>query len=262
MSPDVSVVLPTFERANTLLRSVTSVLEQTYPNLELIVVDDGSTDRTAALIGDIKDARLKYVRLARNRGQAVARNVGISESQGVLIAFQDSDDTWQIDKLERQVNVLAANPDIAGVYCDLLRIPRTGKPFVIEAPDLVRGALFDRRRSLYQSYAIGIQSCVFRREVLERRGHFREDMRCFEDLELLLRLSKRHHFHRIATPLVNYYESVGVCWDNKAEFDARLLLFRRYGYRAAFVNREAWLKELKFYLQRKAPPPWWVPNSG
>src|SRR6516225_1088149 len=103
MSPDVSVVLPTFERANTLLRSVTSVLEQTYPNLELIVVDDGSTDRTAALIGDIKDARLKYVRLARNRGQAVARNVGISESQGVLIAFQDSDDTWQIDKLERQV---------------------------------------------------------------------------------------------------------------------------------------------------------------
>ena len=151
MSPHVSVVLPTFDRADTLLRSVASVLDQTYRNLELIVVDDGSTDHSAALIGDVKDARLRYVKLTRNRGQAAARNVGISESRGDLIAFQDSDDTWQSDKLEQQVNVLAANPEIAGVYCDLLRIPRVGKPFVIEAPNLVRGAPFDRRRSLYQS---------------------------------------------------------------------------------------------------------------
>ena len=256
MSPHVSIVLPTFNRGDMLLRSVTSVLKQTYPNLELIVVDDGSTDHTAAVIGDVKDARLKYVRLARNRGQAAARNIGIAESRGLLIAFQDSDDTWQSDKLEQQVNVLAANPDVAGVYCDLFRIQRTGKPFVIQAPDLVRGALFDRRRSLYQSYAVGIQSCVFRREVLEQRGRFREDMRCFEDLELLLRLAKRHYLRRIASPLVNYYETEGVSWDTKALFDARVLLFRRYGYRAAFVNREAWLKELKFYLLRKAPAPW------
>jgi glycosyltransferase involved in cell wall biosynthesis len=259
MSPRVSVVLPTYNRADTLLRSVHSVLEQTYRDIELIIVDDGSTDHTAAIVHELKDTRLRYVRLASNRGQSVARNTGISESQGILIAFQDSDDTWQRDKLAQQVSVLDADPDIAGVYCDLLRIPRTGKPFVIEAPNLVRGAIFDRRPSLYQSYAIGIQSCVLRKEVLERRGCFREGMRCFEDLELLLRLSKWHHLRRIPMPLVNYYESVGVSWDATAESDARCFLFRRYGFRAALANRKAWLTELKFYLQGKGPNTWWTP---
>ena len=251
MAPRVSIVLPTFDRADLLPRSIDSVLEQTFRDFELIVVDDGSTDHTGAIVRDVKDARMKYVGLACNRGQSIARNIGIAESQGSLIAFQDSDDTWQSDKLARQVNVLDGDADVAGVYCDLLRIPTTGNPFVIEAPNLVRGATFDHRPSLYQSYAIGIQSCVLRREALEGRGKFREDMRCFEDLELLLRLSKRHQLRRIPGPLVNYYESTGVCKNAAAETEARALLFQWYGYRAAFANRKAWLKELKFYVRCK-----------
>jgi glycosyltransferase involved in cell wall biosynthesis len=248
MSPSVSVVLPTVNAADKLLRSVNSVLEQTYRDLELIVVDDGSADDTPSAIRDLKDARIKYIRLARNRGQSVARNIGVSESKGALIAFQDSDDIWQRDKLARQVDILR-DPDLGGVYCDLLRIPLTGKPFIIEAPNVIRGAMFDRRPSLYQSYAIGIQSCLLRKEALERVGLFREDMRCFEDLEFLLRFSIRYRMHRIPEPLVKYFESNGVSMNSAATAHARILLFRRYGYRAAFANRKAWLKELKFYLR-------------
>lgn len=251
MSPQVSVILPTFNRADTLPRSVVSVLEQTYGDLELIIVDDGSTDNTAAIVRDHKDTRIHYIGLAHNRGQAHARNIGIAKSQGTLIAFQDSDDTWESGKLAKQVHILDCDQQVAGVYCDLLRIPRTGKPFVIEAPDLVRGATFDGRRSLYHSYSVGIQSCVLRKEALKRCGKFREDMRCFEDLELLLRLARGYRLRRIPEALVNYYESVGVSEDTTAECDARLILFRRHGYRGLFANRQAWLREFKFYLLHK-----------
>jgi glycosyltransferase involved in cell wall biosynthesis len=243
--------LPTFNRADSLPRSINSVLEQTYGDLELVVVDDGSTDGTQEIVGASKDARLRYVQLPRNRGQSVARNIGVGACRGALIAFQDSDDTWLCDKLARQVDALDRDPGLAGVYSDLMRIPRNGKPFVIEAPTLVRGGMFDSRPSFYQSYSIGIQSCVFRREILKRRRLFREDMRCWEDLELLLRLSRRHRFQRIPRPLVDYYEGDGVSTNFAAECDARIFLFQRYGYRGALANSAAWHREARFYLERR-----------
>jgi glycosyltransferase involved in cell wall biosynthesis len=252
MPPRVSVVLPTYNRANTLLRSVNSVLEQSYRDFELIVVDDGSTDRTPAIMRDVTDVRVRYLRSTINRGQSVSRNLGICESRGSLIAFQDSDDTWRSEKLARQVTVLDGDHNIAGVYCDLLRIPQAGAPYIVHAPDLVYGNSFDHRPSLYQSYAIGIQSCVLRKVVFDRSVMFRQDMRCFEDLELLLRLAKKYRMHRIQEPLVNYYQSHdGVCANSAAETQARIILFQSHGYRAMFANPTAWLKELKLYVKWK-----------
>jgi glycosyltransferase involved in cell wall biosynthesis len=94
----VSVVLPTFNRAGTLLRSIRSVLMQQHNNLELIIVDDGSTDRTPELVKNIDDPRIRYIRLDRNPGHASARNTGIMASGAELIAFQDSDDLWERDR--------------------------------------------------------------------------------------------------------------------------------------------------------------------
>ena len=244
----MSVILPTFNRAGMLPRAIGSVLEQTYREFELLLVDDGSSDNTPEIARGLGDARIRYIRLPRNRGQSAARNIGISESRGSLIAFQDSDDTWRNDKLERQVEVLADNPDLGGVYCDLLRISAAGGTSFMQAPHLVRGTLFDHRPSLYQTFGIGIQSCVLRKEVFEKTGFFREEFRCFDDLELLLRLSQRHLLRRVPGPLVNYHESGGVTTNDSAASADRIALFRRYGYRAAFVNPEAWLNELRFYL--------------
>jgi len=252
MSPQVSVILPTYNRADTLLRSVNSVLEQSYRNFELIVVDDGSTDPTPTIMSNVTDARIRYIRNPINRGQSVSRNIGIRESRGDLIAFQDSDDTWRSDKLARQIKILDDDNNIAGVYCDLLRIQKLGEPYIILAPDLVYGATFDHRPSLYQSYAIGIQSCVLRRAVFDRNAMFREDMRCFEDLELLLRLAKGYRMRRIREPLVNYYQSTdGVCTNSVAQAQARIILFQSHGHRAIFANPKSWLKELTFYVKER-----------
>jgi glycosyltransferase involved in cell wall biosynthesis len=242
--PVLSIVLPTYNRADVLPRSIASVLTQSYGDFELIIVDDGSTDGTSTMVQGINDARIKYIKLDGNRGQSAARNVGIAASKARLIAFQDSDDVWHPAKLEHQISALEADAGLDGVYSDLRRVPKRGKPYVIKAPELIRGASFDRRLSLYQSHSIGIQSCVLRKEALDSVGPFREDMRCFEDLELLLRLAKNHRLQRIPLPLVDYFAPFGVSKDLTAQRRARTILFQRYGYRAFSANWLGWSSEL------------------
>lgn len=99
----VSVVLPTYNRARTLARAIRSVLGQTYQNLELIVVDDGSTDETSQVVARFDDPRLNYVQLPTNVGASAARNEGLRRAGGEFVAFQDSDDEWMIEKLEAQI---------------------------------------------------------------------------------------------------------------------------------------------------------------
>src|SRR5437870_5691947 len=102
MSIDVSVILPTFNRSGSLPAAISSVLNQSITNLELIVVDDASTEDIEGLVSDIRDDRLKYIRRAVNGGAAAARNTGLAAATGDYIAFQDSDDLWLPGKLETQ----------------------------------------------------------------------------------------------------------------------------------------------------------------
>lgn len=226
--PRVSVILPTFNRAEYLARSVGSVLSQTFADFELLVVDDGSTDTSAEVVAGFGDPRIRYVRLRVNHGQAVARNVGIRDAQGQLVAFQDSDDEWVQDKLALQVGVMDARPRVAVVYGDLLRVPAAGEAFVLPAPELRRFTLFDERPTRYATYGLGIQSCLFRRRVLLRLGGFEEQMRCFEDLELLLRLTRWYRSLKLRQVLVRYFETDGVSVVQANEHTARLFLLRRY----------------------------------
>jgi glycosyltransferase involved in cell wall biosynthesis len=242
--PALSIVLPTYNRADVLPRSIASVLEQSYGDFELIVVDDGSADGTPMVVQAIDDARIKYIKLDGNRGQSAARNVGIAASKAKLIAFQDSDDVWHADKLAHQVPLLDADAGLDGAYCDLRCIPMKGEPYIVRAPELIRGARFDRRLSLYQSHSIGIQSCVVRKEALDRVGPFREEMRCFEDLELLLRLAATHRLKRIPLPLVDYFAPFGVSKNFREQCRAKTILFRCYGYRAFSENWLGWSSEL------------------
>ncbi len=229
----VSVVLPTFNRAVTLPRSIASVLGQSHRDLEVIVVDDGSSDATEGVVTAIGDGRVRYVKLGSNVGQAAARNVGIGASRGDLIAFQDSDDVWHVDKLSRQVGVLEDDPGLAGVYCDLDRLRLDGTHELVQAPNLTLGRYFDDRPSLYQTYGLGIQSCVIRKHVLASMGGFREDLRCFEDLELLLRIAHRYPMRRIPEALVDYYESeASVSKNIQDERRARRFLLKRHGLKA------------------------------
>ena len=100
--PKVSVVIPTFNRADTIGDSIKSVLEQTFKDFEVIVVDDGSTDGTESVVAAFGDSRIKYI-MQDNAGACAARNNGIRHANGEYIAFQDSDDYWMPRKLERQL---------------------------------------------------------------------------------------------------------------------------------------------------------------
>lgn len=108
----VSVIIPTYNRAHLIQESIYSVLNQTYKELELIIVDDGSTDNTEEIVRAIPDARIRYYKLPHSGRNAITKNFAIRQSKGALIAFNDSDDSWVNTKLEKQVKLLSQHPNI------------------------------------------------------------------------------------------------------------------------------------------------------
>ncbi|HMP90674.1 MAG TPA: glycosyltransferase [Kiritimatiellia bacterium] len=248
--PAVSILLPTHNRSALICRAVESVLAQSFSDLELIVIDDASTDNTRDVLQTIKDDRLKIHSFPRNRGQSAARNTGVNLAQANLIAFQDSDDEWLPGKLERQMGLMKSDESIAGCYHDLLRMPKKGEPFVISAPELKTGAFFDRRTSGYAAYGIGIQTCLFRKPVLIQAGGMDETMHCFEDLDLFLRINRKHRLQRIPEPLVHYHETDGVSKRNEHEYKARKKMLLRYAFRA-LIERPEWIPRELSNIRRR-----------
>jgi len=115
----VSVIIPTYNRAATLGRAIDSALEQTIDDLEVVVVDDGSTDDTESVLAAYEDPRVRTIIHATNQGANVARNTGLEHVRGEYVAFLDSDDVWHPAKLERQLAALEARSSIwVGAYCD------------------------------------------------------------------------------------------------------------------------------------------------
>jgi glycosyltransferase involved in cell wall biosynthesis len=114
-NPLVSVILPTYNRAHVLGKAIESILNQTYSNFEIIIVDDGSLDSTEKLVARYRDNRIKYIRHTKNQGAVAARNTGIVASKGEYIAFQDSDNEWLPEKLEKQIAAFNSGPPNLGV---------------------------------------------------------------------------------------------------------------------------------------------------
>ena len=228
-SPRVSVILPTHDRARVLARSIRSVLAQTYPDLELIVVDDGSKDETRMVVASIDDPRIIYCRQDRNLGPAAARNVGISRARGDFLAFQDSDDEWLPVKLERHVEAFSrTGTETTAIYSDMLRIDRTGISQTHLSPEIVPRPLINPDTGFYQLYGLGIIATVMRRSCFDQGLRFDEVFRCFEDLELFIRMSSRYRFHHIREPLVRYYENEGVSTNLRHHLRARRRLLHLY----------------------------------
>lgn len=201
----VSVVLPTHNRATTLARAVGSVLAQSHSALELIVVDDGSTDHTSEILADFDDRRVLCLRLPQRSGAAAARNAGIAASSGGFIAFQDSDDEWVPTKLASQLELIeAGGPDVGWVG---------GRHRVIAGSERreVGPDLLIRRQSylpdLLDGQAFVTATWLVRRETLERVGPFREDMPCLEDWDLIFRLYDTCQFRAVDDVVVIRYGS-------------------------------------------------------
>jgi glycosyltransferase involved in cell wall biosynthesis len=227
--PTVSVVIPTYNRAALIARSIHSVLNQSYSDFEVLVIDDGSTDDTAAVVASFRDPRIHYSRLAKNAGVGAARNIGIGMSKGKFIAFQDSDDEWLSEKLAKHMSVFEQrSPHLGVVYSDMQRILKDGSAEYHASPAVIPGRLVNPVNRRYQVWMLGIQSTVMKRECLDEAGYFNEALPALEDLELFIRLSKKFDFYRIPEPLVRYYETDGLSKDRHATLAARKLLVKLY----------------------------------
>lgn len=228
--PKVSVIIPTYNRAHLICRAIQSVLNQTYQDFEIIVVDDASTDNTEdVIIRNFNDSRIRFVRSQDNRGASAARNKGIELAKGKYIAFQDSDDEWFAEKLDEQIETFRIiSPEVGVIYTDMLWVCKDGKIKYWHSPTLIDGALINPRTLDYQVAGIGIQSTLMKKEFVEYVGYFDEAFPKYIDLELMIRLSKHCLFYHIKKPLVKYYESDGI-WSNMNTLPvARKLLLERY----------------------------------
>jgi glycosyltransferase involved in cell wall biosynthesis len=241
ISPVVSVVIPTYNRAPLLGRSIRSVLGQSYTDFELIVVDDGSTDETSAVVAGFRDPRLRFLPLSRNTGAGAARNAGIRASRGRFLAFQDSDDEWLPSKLAKQMEAFERGPAGLGVvYTDMRRILRDGTETYFAAPSVLPGRLVSSAIWFYQVCNLGVQSTVIRREYLDEVNHFNEELPALEDLEMFIRLSRRCAFQRLREPLVKYYDTQGVSTDRYAGWVSRKLILKLY-YKELLTRNPAFL---------------------
>jgi glycosyltransferase involved in cell wall biosynthesis len=228
-TPFVSVILPTYNRAATLDRAIRSVLNQTFDDLELIVVDDGSTDESPCTLKRYAGlARVRVISSA-HRGCSGARNLGITCARAPLIAFQDSDDEWFPRKLERAVAALSSPAGSAEVfYSNMIRIHEDGSSREWRSPEVFRGTLVSERTLDYQVAGIGIQTAVIKRTCFDQVGLFDELLPRLIDLDLFVRLSDHFGFHHHDEPLVKYYATNGISTDTQALVRARRYLIAKY----------------------------------
>jgi glycosyltransferase involved in cell wall biosynthesis len=206
MIPDVSVIIPVFNRERLVGRAVASLTRQTLHNIEIIVVDDGSTDGTAAAVARIDDPRVRLMIHSENRGIPAARNSGLAEARGRYIAWLDSDDVARPERFEIQCAFLNAHPSIAMIGAAARRIGPNGIPklHVSRPPathaEIVAKLLF---RSAFQ------QSSVTGRAEVLREYAYRSEFDVCEDVDMFIRLTRDHRTANLRSVLIDRYLHAG-----------------------------------------------------
>jgi glycosyltransferase involved in cell wall biosynthesis len=201
MNPDVSVIIPTYNRRAMVREAIDSVLAQTAAGFELIVVDDGSSDGTGEDLARVGAERADTVRIERtaNRGPAAARNRGVAMARALLVAFLDSDDTWLPKKLARHLEFMRENPGCA--------ISQTDETWIRNGRRVNPGLRHRKRAGDFfveslRTCLISPSAVLMRKELFDSIGGFDEDVRAAEDYDLWLRIQVEHEIGLLDEPLV------------------------------------------------------------
>lgn len=201
MAPLVSIVITTYNYAEYLARCVDSVLDQTYQNIEVIIVNDGSTDNTDQIVDRYhKSGMIRYIK-QQNAGQTIAKNNGLRECTGEFIAFLDADDYWMRDKLEKQLAVFAGDEKLGVVYTRAKWIDKNDKPTIIN--DLKTHSGWVTNHFVFDNF-VHFSSVLVRKNCFEDVGVFDESLDMGIDWELWLRVSKYYKFAFIDEQLIAY----------------------------------------------------------
>jgi glycosyltransferase involved in cell wall biosynthesis len=195
--PLVSIVLPTYNGVKYLGESIESCLNQTHRNLELLVVDDGSTADVRGVVSRFSDTRLRYLRHDRNQGVAAGLNTGFRHSRGDYLTWTSDDNRYAGDAIETLLRFLRAYPEVSFVYADLLLVDDQGNP---HGPGILR---MKPARELAAANCVG--ACfLYERSVYEAIGAYDSEAFLVEDYDYWIRVSARFRMQRLARPLYFY----------------------------------------------------------
>ena len=201
--PLISIIMPTFNRAHILGRSINSVINQTYHDWELLLVDDASSDNTSEIILSYNDNRIKYYTHSRNMGGNAARNTGLRHARGNYIAFLDSDDEWMPTKLERQLAIIDDRESEAGViYTGFSYINGNNqviKKFVPKVNGNIRPDIF------HKNYIGTLSTLLALKECFRECGGFDETLPSCQDWDLYIRISEKYKFVGIKETMVLFH---------------------------------------------------------
>jgi len=204
--PLVSVVVPAYNAERYIEETLESALRQTYSAMEVIVVDDGSSDRTVDIVQRM-DGRPEVLR-QENAGVCVARNRGAARARGELLAFLDADDVWESDKIEKQVRIFEEHPDVGLVAVNFDEIDAYGGKLTreIKQPKHLYGRVVDLHRHLLEfGNFLSVSACMTTRAAFEGAGGFYTKQRILSgDYDMWIRISEEHRFYVIPEVLCHY----------------------------------------------------------
>ena len=206
----VSIVMVNYNQEKFLKKAIDSVLIQTYKNWELIIVDDGSTDRSVDIIKEYEDDRIKPIFLQENSHICIATNTGFAAVNGKYIARLDSDDIWEKEKLEKQMDFLQQNPDAKVCFTQIELIDENGENINDREPELL--SLYNSRQKSREEWIkffffVGnslLPTLVFEKKLLDIVGGFKLNYCQTHDFEFLIRLIKHTDFYFVEEELVKY----------------------------------------------------------
>jgi len=196
--PKVSVIIPTHNRAEFLRSAIASVLNQTFQDFEIVIIDDASKDHTQEVIANFNDIRIKAIHNQSSKGAAGARNIALINTSGEYIAFLDDDDEWLPEKLKIQTCLLdKSRPEVGGIYTySFIKEKGSGRVLSICNHEI---------KDFSEENVITTSSVLLRRECFEKCGLFDENMPTGSDYDMWIRISEKFSFEVIKDALVNYY---------------------------------------------------------
>ena len=247
-NPLVSIIIPTYNRAHLIGRAIETALGQAYQNIEIIVIDDASSDETSKEMDKLKDERIKYIRHINNKGPAAARTTGIRAARGTYIAFLDSDDEWLPEKLEKQIKIMeGTSPEVGVIYTGCRRIMK-GKEYYIPNSKIRKkeGYIFN---TVLRFYMIYMSSVVIKSDVFRSVGLFDEGLPAIAEWDLWIRISKQYLFKYINEQLViSYYTSKSMSTDRRNSCRAAEIILRKH-FKEFIKNKEALIKILYWIVR-------------
>ncbi|XPM55470.2 MAG: glycosyltransferase family 2 protein [Leptolyngbya sp. IPPAS B-1204] len=228
--PIISVVIPAYNAEQTILETLASVQNQTFSDIEIIVINDGSTDRTLELVQSVNDSRIKIFS-DQNGGLPVARNRGISYAIGELITFIDADDLWTPDKLELQLKVLQQHPEASVAYSWSCLIGQEGSLLARYHPIYFQGDVY--HQLLLNNFIANGSNILVYKEAAESIGGFDSTLKSVEDWDFYLRLAAKYQFVVVPEWQILYRQSPNAMTSKVEVMEAEALKVIEKAYRNA-----------------------------